>query len=111
MSLAFLTIHLLSIGSKDEIRRHTLDHFIKELKEYATLSGPTNDAACENCPAELDIKHMALDHGWLDQILSCLTDEALEAKRREFKDPRLNRKRRSSIDLTQQIKIAKRSFR
>ena len=69
---------------------------------------------------------MALDHGWLEKILSCLKPQDIEAKRKEFepkkdepkkdepkkdKDPRVIRKRTSSIDLTQQSKRSKKTFR
>ena len=63
-----------------------------------------------------DLHHMALEHGWLEKILSCLTDQEIEAKKKEFepkkvKDPRVIRKRTSSIDLTQQSKRSKKTFR
>ena len=64
---------------------------------------------------------MALDHGWLEKILSCLKPQDIEKKRKEFepkkdepkkdKDPRVIRKRTSSIDLTQQSKRSKKTFR
>ena len=59
---------------------------------------------------------MAEEHGWLDKILSCLKDSEIEAKKRECeikkgKDPRVIRKRTSSVDLTQQSKRSKKTFR
>ena len=59
---------------------------------------------------------MALEHGWLEKILSCLTPQEIEAKKKEFepkkdKDPHVIRKRTSSIDLTQQSKRSKKTFR
>jgi len=97
------------------MNRHLVDHFLTELNLFASLSGPAMDEACEKCPAELDLHHMALEHGWLEKILSCLTDKEFEAKRKEFepkkdKDPRVIRKRTSSIDLTQQSKRSKKTF-
>ena len=63
-----------------------------------------------------DLHHMALEHGWLEKILSCLKPQDIEEKRKEFepkkdKDPRVIRKRTSSIDLTQQSKRSKKTFR
>ena len=74
---------------------------IEKLYEFAKLSGPTADVACDKCPEELDIHHMALNHGWMKKLLKGLTPEELEVKRNEVqkpKDPRnLVKKRRSDV--------------
>ena len=37
----------------EEIDRHVVDHFLTELNQFASLSGPAMDEACGKCPAEL----------------------------------------------------------
>ena len=96
--------------------RKAIEHFSKELLEFAKLSGPTADVACDKCPEELDIHHMALNHGWIKKLLNGLTPEELEVKRNEVKKPKdprnVVKKRRSSIDLTKhQSKKSKTSFK
>ena len=70
-----------------------LDDNLKEILELALNK-------CQKCPEKLNSEHLALEHGWLDEILK--NTEIIDQKRSEFV---INgngnvKKRRSSIDLT-----------
>ena len=69
----------------EEIDRHLVDHFLPELNLFATLIEPSMVEACGKCPPQLDLYHMALEHGWLEKTLSCLRHQDIEAKKKEFK--------------------------
>ena len=88
--------------SKENIRKHAMEHFELELKELVK-DREFNDAACPNCPFELALDHLALEHGWIDKLLN--DQPMIVEKRKEYFEnhalPKiLNRKRRSSVDLT-----------
>ena len=77
-----------------------MDNDFKEILELALNK-------CQKCPEKLNSEHLALEHGWLDEILK--NTELIDKKRSELV---INgngsiKKRRSSIDLTK--KHAKRS--
>ena len=77
-----------------------MDNDLKEILELALNK-------CQKCPEKLNSEHLALEHGWLDEILK--NTELIDKKRSELV---INgngsiKKRRSSIDLTK--KHAKRT--
>ena len=94
-------------GPKAEIMRHCVEHYLDQLKDMVKL-GLQNDQACDNCPAEFDIYHLALEHNHLEILISDIT--MLEMKRSDFQE-RTKRKRRSSIDLTMNKRPKGESFK
>ena len=87
--------------SKEKIRQHCVQqHFTEELKTLAVEKYAT-DKPCKNCPPGLDLNHLALDHGWIDGLMA--DPRLIDMKRSELMEKPKN-KRRSSIDLTQNVK-------
>ena len=101
--------------SKENIRKHAMIHFEEEIK--AIVNDQTFGDACPNCPYELDLNHLALDHGWIDKLLN---DQITIGEKRlvHFSSPISavpakileTRKRRPSVDLTQ-VKRVKENFK
>ena len=89
--------------SKENIRKHAMEHFELELKEL--IKDRDFSDACPNCPYDynLALDHLALDHGWIDKLLNdqpTIVDKRVEYFENHALPKILNRKRRPSVDLT-----------